>query len=114
VNLGGTVAVTSWLPAPSSLTAQAGIYSFLPVPGAGIHSVDFKNPDGQTLWGVTVFDRSTSFSLPVLSPDPLSAGMVTMTVSAIEVPGIDLSNVSFDEAEEELTRLSSDEIIFTR
>jgi len=82
--------------------------------GANVHGADFETMDGSRLWSVTLFDNSTSFTLPGLSPDPLPAGMVRMKVNAIEIPGVDLNNVAFDDLADKLTRLSSNELIFTR
>jgi hypothetical protein len=116
VNAAATVTLPSWLPAPTGITAAAGVYSFVPVSGATLHGAEFKDPgSGARTWSVTIFDGTTSFSLPGLSPDPLttSSGMDTLTVSALVIPGIDLTNVGFDDATQKLTDLSSDQITFT-
>ncbi len=39
--------------------------------------------------------------------------MDTLTVSALVIPGIDLTNVGFNDAEQKLTGLASDQITFT-
>ena len=114
VNVASPVMVSRWLIPPSELAASAGTYSFAAVMGANVHGADFETMDGSRLWSVTLFDNSTSFTLPGLSPDPLPAGMVRMKVNAIEIPGVDLNNVAFDDLADKLTRLSSNELIFTR
>jgi hypothetical protein len=38
--------------------------------------------------------------------------MVHLAVSALEIPGLDLTNAVFDDAVDKLTRLSSDAITF--
>jgi hypothetical protein len=113
VNAAATVTLGSWLPAPTAIMASAGTYSFVPVSGATLHGAEFKDPSsGARTWSVTILDGSTTFTLPGLSPDPLttSTGMDTLTVSALLIPGIDLSDVRFDDAEQKLTDLSSDQI----
>ena len=110
------VAVSPWLPAPTGIAALGGQYSFVPVTGATLHSAEFKDPNGGgRTWSVTIFDGSTTFSLPGLSPNPLatSSGTDTLTVSALVIPGINLGNVGFNDATQKLTGLSTDQITFT-
>ena len=114
VNVASAVMVSRWLIPPSELAAAAGSYSFAPVMGANVHGADFEAINGSRLWSVTLFDNVTSFTLPGLSPDPLPAGMVRMKVSAIEIPGVDLNNIAFDDLADKLTRFSSNELVFTR
>jgi hypothetical protein len=109
------VAVSPWLPAPTGIAASGGHYSFVPVTGATLHAAEFKDPNGGArTWSVTIFDGSTTFSLPGLSPNPLatSSGTDTLTVSALVIPGINLGNVGFDDATQKLTGLSTDQITF--
>jgi hypothetical protein len=116
VNVGPTVALASWLSPPTGIAASGGTYSFVPVTGATLHSAEFKDPTGGgRTWSVTIFDGSTTFTLPGLLPNPLatSSGMDTLTVSALVIPGVDLTNVGFNEAEQKLTGLSSDQISFS-
>ena len=113
VDVTKTVAVATWLPPPTAITDTAGTYAFTPVTGATLHSAEIKNPDGTRAWSVTIFDGSTSFTLPGVTPDPLVSGTDTLTVSALQIPGIDLTNVAFDDAQQVLTGLSSDQITFT-
>jgi hypothetical protein len=115
VNPGGTVMLGSWLPPPAAITAAAGRYSFEAVAGATLHGAELKAASAdETLWSVSIFDGSTTFTLPGLVPDPLPAGMVRLVTNAIEIPGINLRDVAFDQAREKLTRLSSDALTFTR
>ncbi len=110
------VAVSPWLPAPTGIAASGGQYSFVPVTGATLHSAEFKDPSsGARTWSVTIFDGSTTFTLPGLSPDPLAtpSGMDTLTISALVIPGINLGNVGFDDAGTKVTGLSTDQITFT-
>lgn len=108
-----TVAVPAWLPPPTAIMDAGGTYSFTPVTGATLHSAEIKNPDGSRAWSVTIFDGSTSFTLPGVTPDPLVGGTDTLTISALQIPGVDLGNVAFDDAQQALTALSSDQIAFT-
>jgi hypothetical protein len=113
VDPSSTVAMSSWLPPPGGISATGGTYAFTPVPGATLHGAEIQNSAGDRLWSVTIFDGSTSFTLPGLTPDPVPAGMNVLVVSALQIPGIDLANVAFDDARERLTALSSDQITFT-
>ena len=40
-------------------------------PAATVHGAELQTMDGQRLWSITIFDGTTSFTLPGLSPDPL-------------------------------------------
>jgi len=115
VSVTSPVALTPWLPAPTGIAASGGQYSFVPVTGATLHSAEFKDPTGGgRTWSVTIFDGSTRFTLPGLSPNPLatSSGMDTLTVSALVIPGVNLGNVGFNDAAQKLTGLSTDQITF--
>jgi hypothetical protein len=113
VNAAATVAVSSWLPPPASLSAAGGTFSFAPVAGATLHGAELQNAAGDRVWSVTILDGSTSFTLPGLTPDPIPLGTVNYVVSALQIPGITLTNVSFDDAKALITGISSDQITFT-
>jgi hypothetical protein len=116
VNAAGTVTLASWLAPPTAITALNGHYSFVPTTGATVHSAEFKDPGtGNRTWSVTIFDGSAMFTLPGLSPDPLatSSGTDTLTVSALTIPGIRLTDVAFNDATQKLTGLASDQITIT-
>jgi hypothetical protein len=70
--------------------------------------------DGQRRWSITIFDGSTSFTLPGVTPDPLPIGTLRFQVSALRIPGANLQDVAFESASELLTDLSSDELTYTR
>jgi hypothetical protein len=114
VNPSATVAVTSWLPPPSAITMANGTFSFTPVTGATLHGAELQTPDGQRRWSITIFDGTTSFTLPGLAPDPLPIGMIRYAVSALKIPGVDLKNIAFDDLADVLTDLSSDAITYSR
>ena len=116
VNAGTTVTLASWLAPPTAITALNGQYSFVPTTGATLHSAEFKDSQtGNRTWSVTLFDGSSSFKLPGLSPDPLAtaSGTDTLTVSALTIPGIDLKNFEIDDATQKLTGIASDQITVT-
>jgi hypothetical protein len=115
VDTTGTVAVPAWLPPPSGLSAAGGTYAFAPVPGATLHGAEIQTTAGDRAWSVTIFDGSTSFTLPGLSPDPLPAGMAVLQVTALQIPGgVDLADITFDDARETLTALSTNQMTFAR
>lgn len=114
VNPSSTVAVSSWLPPPTGVAMTNGTFSFTPVTGATLHSAELQTADGQRRWAITIFDGSTSFTLPGLSPDPLPLGTVKYAVSALRIPGVDLTNIVFDDLGHVVTDISSDAITYSR
>jgi hypothetical protein len=114
VNPSATVAVPGWLPPPSALTMTGGVFSFTPVAEATVHGAELQTMDGQRRWSVTIFDGTTSFTLPGLSPDPLPLGTVRYAVSALRIPGVDVQNIVFDDLADVVTDISSDQITYSR
>ncbi len=106
VNASGTVAVNDWLLPPSSLAASSGTFSFAAVAGATLHGAEIRTMAGERLWSVSIFDGSTSFTLPGLSPAPIPAGMTRLQTSALQIPGISLTDVRLDDARDKITALS--------
>ena len=92
----------------------AGKFSFTPVTGATVHGAELQTMDGQRRWSITIFDDTTSFTLPGLSPDPLPLGTIRFAVSALRVPGADVQNIVFDDLRDVLTDISTDEITYSR
>ena len=113
VNVASTVALSSWLPPPSNILASGGTFSFSAV--SGRDAAGGRDPDvtGKRVWSITIFDGSTSFTLPGLSPDPLPAGMLMFQASALQIPGINLANVALDDARDKITGISNDFATFT-
>jgi hypothetical protein len=114
VNPSATTAVSSWLPPPTAIAMTGGRFSFTPVTGATVHGAELQTMDGQRLWSITIFDGTTSFTLPGLSPDPLPLGTIKFAVSALRIPGVDLKDVAFDDLADVLTDISTDEITYSR
>ncbi len=115
VNPVDVVEAPDWLPPPSDLVAARGLYSFTAAPGATLHRAELQNPStGERLWSVTIFDGSTTFSLPDLSPDPLPPGTVKLQVSALTIPGLDLESFSFDAAKARRTAMATASTAFER
>jgi hypothetical protein len=112
-NVGGTVAVPSWLPPPSNISVRDGAFGFSVVPGATIQGGEIVNMSGQRVWSITVFDYSTGFTLPGLSPDPLPVGMLTFEASAMQIPGISVGNFKIDDVRDKITAISNDVVTFT-
>ena len=113
VDASATASVSNWLLPPSSLAASSGTFSFAAVAGATLHGAEIRTMAGERLWSVSIFDGSTSFTLPGLSPAPIPAGMTRLQTSALQIPGISLTNVRLDDARDKITALSTDEITFT-
>jgi hypothetical protein len=114
VNISSTVEVKAWMLPPTALATTGGTFSFTPAAGATVHSAELNDAAGARAWSISIFDGSTSFTLPGLSPDPLPLGAIQFKVSALKIPGVDLGNVAFDDVAERITDLASDEATFTR
>ena len=114
INVAATVPVASWLAPPSAISATNGTFSFSAVPGATIQQGELQDANGNRLWAVTVFDGSTSFTLPGLSPDPLPTGTLTFEASALLIPGIDLGNFTVDDVRDRIAGSAQDDVTFTR
>jgi hypothetical protein len=114
VDVGATVQVGSWLAPPSTLSTASGTFSFSAVPGATVQGAEIQDANGKRLWSVTLFDGTTSFTLPGLSPDPLPTGTLTFEASALRIPGINLADFTLDDAREKITGIANDDVTFTR
>jgi len=84
------------------------------VPGATVQGAEIQDGSGNRLWSVTLFDGSTSFTLPGLSPDPLPTGALQFQASALLIPGIDLGNFTLDDARDKINGIAQDVVTFTR
>jgi hypothetical protein len=114
VNVASTVALTSWLPPPSNISTAGGTYSFSAVPGATVNGGELQDANGNRVWSITMFDGSTSFTLPGLSPDPLPVGSLIFQASGLLIPGVDLTNLKLDDARDKITGIAQDVVTFTR
>ena len=113
VDINGTVALSSWLPPPSNISVTSGTYAFTGVAGATVHGGEIQNMLGNRVWSITIFDGSTSFTLPGLTPDPIPVGTVNFQASALQIPGTDLGNFKVDDIKEKIAAISSDVVMFT-
>jgi len=113
VDVNSTVAVSNWLPPPSNISVLSGTYAFSAVAGATVHGGEIQNMLGERVWGITIFDGPTSFTLPGLSPDPIPVGTVNFQVQALQIPGTDIGNFKIDDIKQKITAISSDVFTFT-
>jgi len=109
-----TVSVPTWLAPPSNLAVRDGSFGFSVVPGATIQGGEIRNITGQTVWSISIFDYSTGFALPGLSPDPLPVGTLTFEASAMQIPGVNLGAFTIDDVRDRITAISNDVVTFTR
>ncbi len=107
-----TIDLGAWMDQPSGLAAAAGTYSFTPVDGAVLHVADFADAAGETLWNVALFDGRSSFTLPGLTPNPLTTGTLTFGVSAFDGT-VDLTDFTLDDFLNAFDRLAGNELDFT-
>lgn len=101
-----------WLGLPLDLTVDAGNFSFVPVEGAGLHTIEILDDQGEEQWGLALVDGRTSFTLPGLDPDPLPAGDLTFKVNAL-YGEFDLGEFSIEELIDTIERSSSNGATFT-
>jgi hypothetical protein len=114
VDIASTVAVSGWLAPPTGLMVSNGTFSFTPSAGATVHGAELQTQTGDRRWSITIFDGSTSFTLPGLAPDPLPLGTIGFAVSALRIPGADLTDVAFDDLADALTDIATDRITYSR
>jgi hypothetical protein len=113
VDVSTTVAAPAWTAPPTGITAAGGTFSFNAVAGASVQGGELQTMDGKRAWSITIFDGTTSFTLPGVSPDPLAAGPALFVASALVLTDFDPSNVHFDDLRTKLTHLASDQVMFT-
>ncbi len=113
VDASQTVAASAWTPPPTGLMASGGTYSFTAVAGASVEGGELQTTTGQRAWSITVFDGTTSFTLPGVAPDPLPAGPALFVASALVINDFDPTNANFDDLRVKLSHSASDQIKFT-
>lgn len=93
-----------WIGVPSSLTISRTGATFAPVDGALVQGVEYETADGTQLLSVTVFDGSTSFTLP----ESLGLPAGTLIGRATALMGtLDLTDFSLEEDIAKVTGFSS-------
>jgi hypothetical protein len=107
------VAAMGWVAPPTNLKVMDGVYSFTPAAGASVSGAELASMDGRRAWSVTIFDGTTSFTLPGVSPDPLAAGPALFSASGLVIPGFKASDARFDDLAQKLTAIANDQIMFT-
>jgi hypothetical protein len=113
VDASQTVAAPPWMAPPTAITATNGTYSFGAVAGASVQGGELQTAGGTRAWSITIFDGTTSFTLPGVSPDPLPAGPALFVANALAIDGFDPMNAKFDDVRNKLTHLASDQVMFT-
>jgi hypothetical protein len=108
-----TVAAPAWTAPPTAIMASGGTYSFGAVTGASVHGGELRTMAGKRAWSITIFDGTTSFTLPGISPDPLPTGPALFVASALVIDGFDPMSSKFDDLRTKLTHLASDQVMFT-
>jgi hypothetical protein len=109
----GSAQLGPWLPAPTAVTASGNTFSFQTVGPDAIRYATFER--GTTrLWTVTILDRSSSFTLPAVSPDPLGTGTVELEVTAADVGTYTASDFQVTDFTAGLARAAGATTTFTR
>lgn len=113
VDASKTVTALDWLAVPTALKVMDGTYSFRPTPGATVSGAELQTKTGKRAWSITIFDDTTSFTLPGVSPDPLPAGDALFSASALVIPGFKANSARFDDLSDTVTHIATDQITFT-
>ena len=107
-----TIDVGSWMALPTGITASGDTMSFDGVTNGVIEGFDIIGSSGDTAWSVSIFDGSTSATVPTdLAPIP--SGTDTLKVTAIAAT-LDVTNFNLEDKFDLVNALSSDKITFTK
>ena len=94
-----------WLPTATALAVTQGEYSFTPVAEGVMHTASLREPSGDPVWEIALFDGRTSFTLPGVDPNPVPSGAVELSVTTFEAD-IDLMEFTTDELTDVMTRMA--------
>ena len=89
---GTALSAGTWLAAPSGTPTRTG-GSWTAPSGATVHGLEYKQGSTRIV-NVTVFDGSTQVTLPAMIAVP--SGSLTVDLSAIGAPGLDVTSFSLD------------------
>jgi len=99
-NTGTALAAGDWLVPPTNVTVTRSDASWEPVAGAIAHSVAWSDSTGESILEISVFDDSTSVTVPPLVSLPTS-GTLTAKVSGIGAT-LDVHDFSLEEDRDKL------------
>ena len=105
-----TLDAMDWLGAPTATNVTAATGAWTNVPGATIHSVEYRSGATRAL-NVTMFDGSTSFTVPAGVTIP--TGSLTANVSALGAPGLDLHDFALDSDFDKIVQFASQPVVIT-
>lgn len=94
----------TWLDPPGSATASRTTASWSNVTGATVQGLEYKQ-GATSVVNITVLDGSTSVTLPEIITLP--SGSLTVDVSAIGAPGLDITNFALDTDRDKLAQAAS-------
>mgnify|MGYP001252286962 CR=1 FL=1 len=109
-----SVTLPAWLPPPSGVTGTGSTVAFTAASGTTLAFANLIVGGGVTAWSITVLDSTRSFTLPTITPDPLSGGGGTLEVSTAEVPGFDATQFELRAIAPAVTRVSGASAPFSR
>ncbi len=102
---GTVLSAGDWLEPPTNVSVTRLGASWTPNPNATVHSVEYEQDDGTQLLNISVFDSTTSVTIPELLTLP--AGLIIGEVNAIGAPGLDPTSFSLDEDRDKLNQVGS-------
>jgi hypothetical protein len=104
---GPALSAGEWVVPPTGVSATRTTASFTPTAGAKAHSVTWETAAGDELFETTIFDETTSITVP--ASVTLPAGALRARVSAIGAT-FDVNDFSLDEDIDQLYGLASEPV----
>ena len=98
---GPAIDAGTWLAPPTGATASRTTASWSNVAGATVHGIEYQQGATRVL-NVTILDGSTQLTLPDLITLP--SGTLTVEITGIGAPGLDLGNFSLDADRDKLAQ----------
>jgi hypothetical protein len=110
---GSSLSAGSWLPPPTSVSLTRTSATWTAVPDAAVVGIEFSQGSATVtrLLALTVFDRSTSVTIPELVALP--TGVIDAKLSAIGATGLDLASFALDLDREKLDRVAATPVTLT-
>jgi hypothetical protein len=98
---GPAIDAGTWLAPPTGATASRTTASWSNVAGATVHGIEYQQGATRVL-NVTILDGSMQLTLPDLITLP--SGSLTVEITGIGAPGLDLANFSLDADRDKLAQ----------
>ncbi len=104
---GPALSTGDWIVPPTGVSATRTTATFTPTPGAKAHSVTWETTAGDELFNVTIFDETSSVTVPASAALP--SGALRARVTAIGAT-FDVNDFSLDDDIDQLFGLASEPV----